>query len=238
MRDRLTVVFLAANPIETVRLRLDEEVRMIDEAIQRGAHRDAIALVSAWAVRTRDLQAALLRHRPQIVHFSGHADTEAGIVLEADQGNPKAVSGHALAGLFKALPDAPRVVVLNACESEQMIAAFGSAVDYAIGMNKPIEDRAAIYFAAAFYGALAHGATVSTAFDLGVNQLEIEGLAAETPVLLMREGANPDEPLSVSQAAPPQQLAMTFDRSRIGQVVNSYGDGATIVNKIITRKSR
>ena len=75
MRDRIRVLFLASDPFrDRAPLRLDEEVRAIDHALRKGSARDRVELVSHFATRTRDLQDALMRHDPQIVHFAGHAD--------------------------------------------------------------------------------------------------------------------------------------------------------------------
>jgi len=68
----IKILFLAANPQDTERLRLDEEVRAIDEALRKSAFRDRFDLIPHGAVRVDDLQELLLRHKPAIVHFSGH----------------------------------------------------------------------------------------------------------------------------------------------------------------------
>ncbi|MBE9063691.1 CHAT domain-containing protein [cf. Phormidesmis sp. LEGE 11477] len=66
------ILFLAANPVATNPLRLDEEVREISEGLRRSKHRDRFEFKQQWAVRPRDLQRAMLDHTPSIVHFSGH----------------------------------------------------------------------------------------------------------------------------------------------------------------------
>ena len=66
------ILFLAANPTDTGQLRLGEEIREIDEGLRRANYRDRFDLEQKWAVRPRDLQRAMLDHKPQIVHFSGH----------------------------------------------------------------------------------------------------------------------------------------------------------------------
>lgn len=71
----IKILFLAANPLDTDRLRLDEEFRAIDEALRKSAFRDHFDLLSHWAVRVDDLQELLLRHQPDIVHFSGHGQS-------------------------------------------------------------------------------------------------------------------------------------------------------------------
>ena len=70
--QRVVILFLAANPSTTTRLRLDSEVRAIDQALRQANYRDQFDLRQHWAVRVADLQELLLRHQPHIVHFSGH----------------------------------------------------------------------------------------------------------------------------------------------------------------------
>jgi CHAT domain-containing protein len=54
---------------------LDEEIRDIQNGLERAKHREKFALLQRWAVRTKDLQRAMLDEKPQIVHFSGHGVT-------------------------------------------------------------------------------------------------------------------------------------------------------------------
>ncbi len=67
---KIIVSVFAANPRDTGRLSLDEEVRLIEEKIR--ASRGAIELRSHWATRPDDLLQSLNQDRPHIVHFSGH----------------------------------------------------------------------------------------------------------------------------------------------------------------------
>lgn len=197
MRKKIKVLFLAADPFRTgTALRLDEEVRAIEQAIRRGTARDALELVSHFATRTRDLQDALLLHQPQIVHFAGHGDAPGVIYLGDEFGRPQRVGKEALRNLFGILRESVRVVVLNGCDTLPTVEALSEVVDYTIGMNRPVTDRSAIIFAQAFYGALAMGRPVLTAFDLGVSQLEMEGNPeAATPVRRIRRGVNLDDTL-------------------------------------------
>lgn len=89
--ERITVLFAAADPIETGRLRLDAEVQGIGERIRMSEHREAIALESRWALRPPDLLQALSELRPYVVHFSGHGDHHA-IVFEGPTGEAMAAT--------------------------------------------------------------------------------------------------------------------------------------------------
>ena len=51
----IKVLFLSSNPESTSTLKLDEEIRSIAEKIRASDHRDALELISLWAVRPDDL---------------------------------------------------------------------------------------------------------------------------------------------------------------------------------------
>jgi hypothetical protein len=181
----IKILFLAANPADRDYLRLEAEMRDIDLALQQTAFRDRFDITRHGAVRAADLQGYLLRHKPDIVHFSGHGDSSSEIVLEDSSGKSHPVSVRALSKLFSVLKDDIRCVVLNACYSEQQAKAIAEHVDCVTGMSKAIGDKAAISFAIAFYRALGYGRSVQTAFDLGCAQIDLENLGEQdTPKLL------------------------------------------------------
>ena len=97
------ILILTANPINTDRKRLDEEVREIGAGLER-AVREQFEIRSHWAVRPRDVQRALLSFEPEIVHFSGHG-SGFGLTLEDETGQAKEVSAKALASLFDLFSD-------------------------------------------------------------------------------------------------------------------------------------
>lgn len=109
------ILFLAANPKTTSRLRLDEEVREIEEGLKRSRQREQFILEQKWAVRSRDMRRAMLEVKPDIVHFSGHGAEDKRLILEDDSGKPQFVTPEALAGLFELFADRVECVVLNAC---------------------------------------------------------------------------------------------------------------------------
>lgn len=188
MNNQVKILLLSANPRNITHIRLDEEAREIDEVIRMGDYRDQLALIPHFAVRPRDVTQALLRHKPHILHFSGHGSPTEGIVLEDNNGNTKLVSKDALAGLFSTVKDNLRVVVLNACYSALQAKGISQAVDFTIGMKKAIGDHSAIVFSAAFYQGLAYGRSVQESFELAVNSLKMEGIPeSETPALLPKK---------------------------------------------------
>lgn len=181
----IKVLFLAANPQDTDKLRLDQEIREIERTFWLSSYHDRIEIRQHWATRPSDLQALFLRHQPDIVHFSGHGTSEGAIVLENDAGQGKPVTAQTLGKLFSVLKDNVRCVVLNACFSGKQARAIAKHVDCVVGMSRAIGDMAAIKFSVAFYQAIAYGRDLKSAFELGCLQINMEGLKENhTPKLL------------------------------------------------------
>ncbi|HZO11741.1 MAG TPA: CHAT domain-containing protein [Polyangiaceae bacterium] len=192
--SKILILFLAANPRTSEPLAIGEEARDIENKLQAVKFRDAFDFESKWAVRAEDLQNVLLNDRPTIVHFSGHGSGVKGIVLHgASEGDETLVDGEALKGLFRALKDDIKIVVLNACYSEEQAKAVVEEIDFVIGMKDEIGDQAARQFAASFYRALGFGKSIKNAFDLGLNELQLQGQVKDVqdPVLLTKPGVDP-----------------------------------------------
>lgn len=183
-KKHTSILFLAANPSDTSPLMLDEEISEIDRSLRVAEFRDNFSVQQHWAVRDTDLQEFLLRHNPDIVHFSGHGSSANEIILKDRYGHSQPVSAHALSQLFSILKGNIRCVVLNACYSSGQAKAIAEHVDCVVGMSKAVGDQAAISFASAFYRALGYGKDVKTAFDLGCVEINIENLdEQDTPKL-------------------------------------------------------
>ncbi|MBN1349368.1 CHAT domain-containing protein [candidate division KSB1 bacterium] len=177
------ILILAANPEDTTRLRLDKEVRDIDEGLRRSKNRDQFEIKQKWAVRIHDLRRALLDENPHIIHFCGHGE-QAGIVLESEDGKAFLVDPDALGELFGILADNAACVVLNACYSEAQAEVMRQYIPYVIGMNAAIGDDAAIEFSIGFYDGIGGGQSIENAFRLGCNAIRLQNIPEHlTPVL-------------------------------------------------------
>jgi hypothetical protein len=56
----MKILILAANPKNTEKLRLDEEMREIQAGLERARKREQFDLIPRWAVRPQDLLRALV----------------------------------------------------------------------------------------------------------------------------------------------------------------------------------
>jgi CHAT domain len=187
--EKITVLFLAANPLDQNQLRLDEEARAITETIRKSKHRDSVQLISAWAVRPPDVLQELNERKPEIVHFSGHGSDRDEIVFQDDQGQAKLVSKEAIVQLMMACSGNIRLVFFNTCYSHNQAEAVVQHVEAAIGMKTSIGDEPARIFASQFYSAIGFGLSVEKAFQQARALVMMEGVGEEdTPELFVRPG--------------------------------------------------
>jgi hypothetical protein len=200
------ILFLASNPRETGRLRLDQEIRDIEQSLGRSGRSAHFELEKRFALQARDLSRALLDFGPSIVHFSGHGlaleqgpDGEGqrslsweaedllqpgeqgsysgGIALEDAAGKLKVLRAEPMAELFSLFADTLECVVLNACHSQlQSEALLSAGIRWVIGMKAAIPDETALRFAARFYDALGDGAEIPAAFAHAQEEIRAAGL--------------------------------------------------------------
>lgn len=219
MIQPVRVLFLAADPSTSEsRLRFDEELREVQDAIHYGRECHALDVQPRLAARSTDIQTLLLRETPQILHFSGHGDQGCGIVM--DEGD--ALHTTELVRLVAHFRNTVRVVVLNACTTLPLAQALSPLVDYVIGTEAAVMDTTAIAFSRALYGALAFGQTVPDAFALAENALAIEHFPDSHVYRLLARSAvvRPLRDLYAQADAPPAGETSTVpggrQRIRIG----------------------
>lgn len=167
-RRNIKILFFAANAESEQLLAIGKEHDAIDASIRSSRYRGRFQLIARLAGRLSDLHQALLDHQPDIVHFACHGSARAELLLAGDAGCLVPVSAATLSDSFRVLKDNLKLIVFNACFSSGQALAVRNSVPLAVGMERPIEDSAAIAFAAELYRALASGRSVQDAFDLGV----------------------------------------------------------------------
>lgn len=187
------ILILAAIPHG---LRLDKEIREIEDAIRRANKRDFLEIRTRIAVRPDDIRRAIAEEKPQIVHFCGHGLEDGSLLLEDDGGQDKTVLPEGLASLFKLHADYVDCVLLNACHSVKSAEAISEYISYAIGMNQQIQDKSAIQFSQGFYDGLGYETqnyqdVFQRAFDEGIVAIKLEYLSqGEIPVLKRKASPN------------------------------------------------
>lgn len=176
------ILILAAIPHG---LRLDNEIREIEDAIRRANKRDLFNIRTRTSVRPQDIRHAIAEEKPQIVHFCGHGLEDGSLLLEDEGGNNKSVPPSGLASLFQLHANYVNCVVLNACYSAKTAEAISKYINYVIGMNQPVGDKAAIVFARGLYDGLG--------YSIPDNQDVFERAFSEGKIAIQLEISNSDK---------------------------------------------
>jgi CHAT domain len=167
----MRILFLAANPRSTGRLDLEEELRSLEAELRGVKYRDQVVLTARHAVRPDDLVRYVRSDRPTVVHFSGHG-SGGGIILRNDEGGYTEVTGTSLQRFF--LNRGVRLVVLNACYTQEQAKLLPDAVSAVVGTTDSVGDVAARRFTVAFYRALGDGYSIHDAFRDGGDAVALD----------------------------------------------------------------
>lgn len=167
------ILFLAANPLTTSRLDLEEELRGVEQELRAVRLRDHVEIVAHHAVRPDDLLRYVRSDQPRIIHFSGHG-SPSGIMLRTDSGEHQTVPRGSLQRFLQGR--GVELVVLNACFTAGQAEEIASSVRAVIGTSAAVGDEAARRFSCAFYRSLGDGLTVADAFRDGGDAVALHGL--------------------------------------------------------------
>lgn len=190
--SQIRILFFTAEPNDTARLRLQQELRDIEEQLQKFRVRDRFVLKLQLSARTRDISQAILDFEPHIVHFSGHGQSTGELCFENEFGTTQPVKPEVLAAVFKLVAAYVHCVVLNACYSNIQAEAIVQHIPFVIGMKTAIGDQAAIAFAVGFYRALGANRSIEEAYEFGCVEIQLQGIPEEsTPVLRKRIDQSP-----------------------------------------------
>jgi hypothetical protein len=204
----ISILFLAADPTDASRLRLGEEFREIQEKLKLAKLRDRFRLeLPQLSARPADISQALLDVQPQIVHFSGHGTSTGALCFENRAGQTHLVQPDALAALFEQFVSQVNCVLLNACYSETQAKAIAEHIEYVIGMNQAIGDKAAIAFAVGFYQAIGAGRTIEDAYKLGCVQIRLQGIPEHLTPIFLKSSRNSNRTVAPSRD---EQLAASM----------------------------
>ncbi|MGI2901791.1 AAA-like domain-containing protein [Tolypothrix sp. VBCCA 56010] len=186
--SQIRILFLTAEPTDSVRLRLGRELEDIKERLRLANPQQIFVLEERRSARPKDISQAIHDFQPNIVHFSGHGRSNGELRFEDEFGNTQPVTPEALAALFKLVADHVNCVVLNACYSDIQAEAIVQHIPFVIGMKRAIGDEAAIAFAVGFYKALGANRTIEEAYEFGCVEIQLQGIPEEsTPVLRKKQ---------------------------------------------------
>jgi Flp pilus assembly protein TadD len=222
--DRVRILVVAANPLGSSPLKLDHEVKTIQEALRRSRKRDNFEVEYRLAATPSELRRALLDLEPHVLHFSGHGSGEQGLLFVSDESASaiyrseggevrsrstnsneiKFVPAKPLASLLQLCEDHLECVVLNACYSDVQGDAISANIPFTIGMRDVVEDNVAIKFSQGFYDAIGAGKGYGSAFEWGKAAISFDLANEESSnILILRKKGEMDRQIEQPTNKPP-----------------------------------
>jgi hypothetical protein len=197
MSNKLKLLLLAANSVDTMDSRASDEIQSIDRAIQAAPLRDKFEIRKEPALRVSDIGPSLLKHNPTILHISGHSRATEGLVLENDLGHVVKVQCAQLKDVLLSAGTNMQLVFFDFCHSTDCAEAMSMRIDFVLGIKGEILVESSLAFAPAFYSALASGSSIQEAVGYGKSILGLENLpGADAIALRVRDGADATKSLA------------------------------------------
>jgi hypothetical protein len=163
--ENIVLLFLICCPVNQPTIDVMLEARKVKDRIDMGNNR--FTAIIETAVSIDDIPRLLNKHRPHILHFSGHGGSNGPVVVGKD-GLDNTLSVNQLMNFLRSQRDRIRLIYVNACYSQAYAMDLGKLIDFVIVNEGPVDDTNAINFAVAFYGALSFERTVTEAYNQGV----------------------------------------------------------------------
>jgi len=181
-KKTLTVLFLTSNPDPSSNLRTDVEFARVQRAIRASRYRENVKLEHRPAADIQTILDGMNELRPEVVHFSGHGNTEGVIfddnsIPEYETDEPEDFSTRGdyelIAKALSSTDFAPKLLILNSCLSSFGARILSEHVEFVVTMDLPISDIAASVFSPQLYSALASGQSLKSAFSQAVLAVEM-----------------------------------------------------------------
>jgi len=166
--EKTVILVVGANYDETSILWISKEYQKIQDAINGSRNSQIFDVRDCPHLKREDLNENLSRYKPQIIHFVGHCDSEAGFLFSGDNDHPTSEYFDQLVDDLKIYQHLINLIVFNGCNSQRIARAVGNFIPNTIGTNESIADPRATIFANAFYKSLGNGGSYFSSFQNGV----------------------------------------------------------------------
>ena len=155
----MKILYLGTRGEKETPLSIEREVNML-------THMFADTLVEFRAlpwVRAENLVEVLSMQQFDVLHITAHGEGEALQVLN-EKGATVMMSAEHIAA-FVPPGHKPRLIYLNACDSEKLARQLVEQVPFAVGSTLPLANDQAIHGALSFYWRVLLGGTIQEAFE-------------------------------------------------------------------------
>lgn len=194
--EKLKLLIINSLPKEKQALSVNEEIRILEDALYTSTNKDKIEIIAKNAVKFDEIFKIIHLTKPNYIHFSLHNSKSQGLIFENQSGASQYIDKKTFSDIFALTSknNNLKLVLINACNSYDFALEISKFVDYSIGMNDFIADEAALAFAKGFYEMLFEGEDIDYAFNAGIIALKLSRIEfnstipiAEIPVLINKK---------------------------------------------------
>lgn len=187
----MKVLYVACNPDSAETLTIGSEIRELEQVF-RNAQGEPVRFVAYPEMPVEELPIEIAAHRPDVLHISAHGRDGKALVLANANGKEISLDERMLKA-FLNFESPPRLIYLNACDSDAIAKALTKIIPMAIGTTAPISNRTARAAARLFYSRLLDGCSVRTAFSASESTIAALQEKGATSRLYTMPGIKPEE---------------------------------------------
>lgn len=184
----MRVLYVASNRDKAPALQLEQEITELQQRAP-GVTGDPIRFTFLPNLCVEQLPIEIAKTTPDILHISVHGESEKLCLANRNKDAVFLTAEKLKAFLNIKCP--PRLVYLNACNSQELARSLTGTIEMAIGTTAPITNSTAIESAVLFYHRLSLGATVQNAFEAGKAMMETLQQDKVSSILHCRKDINP-----------------------------------------------
>ena len=157
----MRILFVSANPDWEPCLDLLDELRELNQSLKGKKYK----LELLPAAQPDDLRQAIDGSDTEIdiLHFSGHATEEDGLLFRHNRGDSEPLTAGDLTTMFG--EKSVKLAVLNACNTESIANEITGFAKNVIGTTAKLEDISAKKFTKVLYASLGNGKSIDEAFE-------------------------------------------------------------------------
>lgn len=176
----MRILFIGVNPKDVPQLRLQEEINIIKDILERDPEHFQLRVRDA--ANKQSMINYLQAFEPDILHISGHGNDDQTLVFEDSQGYSEHIYINQLGDLLDNFDSHLKCVILSACYSLNEIEKFSEKIPYVVGMNTKIPNSMAKEFTQTFYGTLINTNDIERSFLVAKDTINL-GMRRDLDIL-------------------------------------------------------
>lgn len=157
----MRILYIGSNPLDENTLLLEREITSLQTKFLNSSS-SGVSFTFLPGLPVEKLPREISRIKPDILHISAHGIAE-GLLLANQNGEPKKLTPEALS-IFVSIEHPPKLIILNACNSDVMAKQLTEVVPITLGITAEISNAAARESVRLFYERIFDGHSVNDAF--------------------------------------------------------------------------